>query len=128
MGWTTTILTFALGVFWCARLASQHVRVVFPGIKESHDDWMDVVPVDPDAIELALPPTAADGADQLALLEFQVRSIFVGVSLFSPFFVHFFLIVFFLFFLFFFFLVFFPKAYLHNIPVVAAHAVNQSIG
>lgn len=42
--------------------------------KECYDDWADVVPVDLDAIELALPPAPADGAEDFNLLEFQVIS------------------------------------------------------
>lgn len=40
--------------------------------KEGCDEWVDVISVDPDAIELALPPDVNDAAQGLDLLEFQV--------------------------------------------------------
>lgn len=49
-------------------------------MKDNYDAWIDVVPVDPDAIELALPP-ATDAAGGLNPLDFQVMRIAEGQTL-----------------------------------------------
>lgn len=41
--------------------------------KQEVEDWVGVVSVDPDAIDIALPAVAAGTVDDLDILEFQVR-------------------------------------------------------